>query len=173
MIPRNKVNLQMLKTLIIVILCFCCITLRSKDTCKKDTLIALQINNMRLLSVLDSVINFEKRCDYYKPDLLFFIHIYSAYNSSWIQVGSYGFELMNLGKHNLGFFIYKNHFFLVTGQFWDETLFSKTKEKKAVKYYEPRTDGVIDVYEDDSFTFWIYKYVNEGFIYNNQHTFCK
>lgn len=145
----------------------------SDNTCSKGHLTVLNIENGELSVIIDSIIDFEKRCDYYTKDLLFFVHLSP---DSTVQIGSFGFELVK-SKTELGCFIYREHLFIVSGKYLDKSLFSETENKEEIKYYAPMkydpNGAIIDIAEDDSFSFWVYKYVGGKFLFETRHTFCE
>ena len=140
-----------------------------------DSTTVLKIKDDNFISILDSVINFEKQCDYYTSDLLFSVGIN---RDSIIQIGSIDQIIKSDDIH--GCFIYKEHLFIVTGMSLRQSLFAVTDKKKKIKYYEPHEiydpkSGVvtIDIFEDDRFTFWLYKYIDGKFFFQGRHSYCK
>lgn len=151
------------------VLIFCVTLLLFGNIHKDSQLSTLKINNAEFMTILDSLLKHEKSLDYYSDSLLFSIHVQKNNDITLIQVGSIGNRIIKRGDE-LGCFIYKEHFFIVTGGSIEETIFEITDKKENVSYYLPKdsidSSGVvyIDVYEDDTYTYWNYRYY-EGHFY--------
>ena len=139
---------------------------KSQNLNTKDSLPVLRIENKKLLIILDSLIEFDRKCDFYDSNLVYIVHIQSAGNKSLIQFTS-THKLIRKGTE-IGCFFIKGHNVLVRGTY-NDTLFKKTRCKKRLNYYqpsdiiEPNRTVTIDIYEDDSYTQWDYKYYNGSF----------
>jgi hypothetical protein len=142
----------------------------------------LQIVNEELFVILDSIVDHEKQCDYYNPNLLFYIGIHD----NWIYdkmliIGSIGERIEN-SKSILGCFIYKNHLFFAEGKCLDDTLFKSTNQK--MKYHfaisksgiDPKT-GIMFIdsmdMQDDFYSYWYYIFENGNLIFDSKSTYCK
>jgi hypothetical protein len=171
----NKATLTHL-FVIFIALCFSLNTLAEKKSAK-DCLSLLQIKNEKLTIILDSIINHEMTCDYYRPDLIFSIHLQVIDGNKTLQIESIGFEKVRIGDEQ-GYFEYREHLFFVSGAYLEETLFVKTDKKKSFTYYQPynceeSNELILDIIEDDSFSFWIYEYIDCDFVFQEIHTYCK
>ncbi|MPM94386.1 hypothetical protein SDC9_141532 [bioreactor metagenome] len=135
-----------------------------------------------MITVLDSIIDFEAQCDYYSPNLVYSIGLKcEGKDTINIQIGSLGYDIMK-SKAHLGCFVYRGHLFVVSGRYLDKVLFYKTDERKIIEYYKSkgnignnqRNKIILDIIEDDSFSFWIYKYINGNMVFLNRYdTYCK
>lgn len=163
---------------ILIALCFSLTTLAEKKS-SKNCLSLIQIKNEKITIILDSVINHEMTCDYFSPGLIFSIHLQVIDGTDVLQIGSMGFEKIWIGDEQ-GYFEYREHLFFVSGAYIEETLFVKTDKKKSFTYFQPyNSDSVesdeliLDIIEDDSFSFWVYEYINDDFIFQEIHTYCE
>lgn len=150
----------------LVCLSMFCLLSKSQNINTKDSLPVLKVENEQLLVILDSLIEHDKRCDFYDSNLVYIVHIQPTEYITLIQFTS-SHKLIRTGNET-GCFTKKNHVVIVRGSY-DVTLFKKTRCKKAFNYYQP-SDGVdsngtviIDIYEDDSYTQWDYKYAKNNF----------
>lgn len=140
----------------------------------EDYLMVLKIRNNLLLNIIDSVVDFEKRCDHYSKDLLFFIRLNVI--DSTVQIESYKHAVKSA---DLGCLMYQGHLFIVSGKSLDTNLFIKTEEKRKIDYFRSKTEDdskigkVTDVVGNDSFTIWWYKYIDGKFILIDHHTICE
>lgn len=160
-----------------IALCFSPNTLAVKKA-SKDCLNLVQIKNEKLTIILDSIINHEMACEYYSPDLLFAVHTQIVGKSNDLMIGSVGFSIIRLGNEQ-GCFEYRGHLFIVYGQYLDNILFAKTDEKKKITYNKPNdntntepSELILDIIEEDSFSFWVYEYIDGDFIFQVMHTYC-
>lgn len=133
----------------------------------KAPLSVVEIKDSTFITIIDSLIDFEKRCDYYKPDLLFSVFLHM---DSTVQVGAMEGRISE-GAPNLGCFTYRGHLFVVGGRELNKDIFAVTDKKKTITYYEPSEKDVFQ--EDDSYTYWYYKYINGRFTLKSRHTFCE
>jgi hypothetical protein len=141
----------------------------------KNYLNQLLIENEELTFIVDSILNYEKNCDYYSSDLLYAIHIHGQGGFSTLTIGAVGFKTIEIGNE-LGYFNHRSHVFIVYGYCLDNTLFSKSGKKKTFNYFKPNNrDNEMIIYniEDDSFSFWIYKYIQGDFVFQGLHTHCE
>ena len=147
---------------------------------KTDSLKVVTIINKKLPPILNSITIHEKKCEYYSDSLVFYVFINDRNDLySEIQIGSIGNNVIRSGKE-LGCFLYKDHLFIIEGVI-EKSLFSFQNEFVKIDFQEINNkDGVIekgiiniDVYEDDSFSYWNYYYQNGNFIFESKHTFCR
>jgi hypothetical protein len=161
---------------IFIALCFSLTTL-AENKSAKDCLSLLQIKNEKFTLIIDSIIVHEMNCDYYRPSLIFSIHLQVIDGTHILQIESIGFEKVRIGGEQ-GYFEYREHLFFVSGAYLEETLFLKTDKKKSFTYYQPYNceesdELILDIFEDDSFSFWTYEYIDGDFIFQEIHTYCK
>ncbi|GHT48096.1 hypothetical protein AGMMS49965_26290 [Bacteroidia bacterium] len=138
---------------------------------------SLCVVNEILISILDNIVIHESHCEYYTPQLIFNIKLQ---HNNYILIGTIGNRILK-ASDNLGCFEYKNHLFVVDGNSLDTRLFSKTEKKKHAIFSKSKTGYDkkskrwtfdIDAIQDDSYSYWYYKYVNNEFIYQWSSTFC-
>jgi hypothetical protein len=130
--------------------------------------------------ILDSVVNFEKRCDYYNDSTIFVI-IVSPKNNDL-----YSLQITSTNKLNyamyfsntvLGCFYYQNHIFIVFDD--DNKLFKKTNKKSSIEYMQfnfsnsKNSPKISLKAKDETRTYWDYTIVNNKFIYNGKTTQCQ
>jgi hypothetical protein len=152
--------------------------LQAQHECITDSLSVVYIKNENLLPILDGFIEHEQSCDYYNSKLLFEIHSQTIYDTTIIQVESIGYEKNRVGDE-LGGFVYRGHFFFVTGMYLEETIFTLTYKKKLCEYYQYEDDYnheektlLIEIIDDDSFSFYVYYYMENEFHFKELHTYC-
>lgn len=145
----------------------------------KDTLDVLSIENQDLAKIFDKVIHHEKKCDYYNDSLFFSVHLQEKEGSLNVQIEPIGNRKIQLGNEK-GCIEHQGHLFFVEGKNLDSTLFSITGKSKNIIYYKSENlidsktgEAILDVIEDDSFSIWVYRYVNQSFVLENHHTFCR
>ena len=140
----------------------------------KDSLVVVQVKDTALVAIIDSLVDFEKRCDNYRPDLIFSIFLHM---DTTVQIGSISFLMKS--EADLGCFMHGQHLFIVTGRNLNPQLFQETNKKMGLVYYDPdknrdpKTGKVIILPEDDSGTHWLYKYVGGKFILIDRFSSCK
>lgn len=127
----------------------------------------VKVKDSTLLLIIDSLIDFEKRCEYYKPDLKFSVFLHM---DSTVTIESMDDRIYE-GEPNKGCFTYHGHLFIVGGKKLNENLFTKTGKKKIITYYKPSNKDLSP--EDDSYTMWVYKYMKGKFTLVGRHTFCQ
>jgi len=148
------------------------VSIESENDSRKESIDIIHVNDRVFLSILDSIINHEKQCVYYSPDLIFSIHNRKVKDTIIeYQIGAYGLALIDFTNNNYkGCFEYDGHWFVVEGLILDEQVFVKTDKKKEFVFYKPY--GVFEngsnysrVFEDDIYSFWIYQYIDHLFIF--------
>ena len=135
------------------------------------------VKNTDLLIILDSIIDYEKQCDYYSSDLLFSISVLPPDN--YIRIGSRGERSVNK-EFYVGCIEFNGHLILV--DHFDNRLFKKTGKKKnyifsksLTKFDENGNLLVIDSDEwmqNDSYSHWCYIYTNKRIIFDSKSTYC-
>ena len=160
---------------IFYLLTFVCNFIQAKDM---DSLMVIKLQSSELQEILNDVIKHEKRCDYYDPKIIYKINIQLVNDDYRLQIGTVGSNLVQIGNES-GCFTYQGHFFIIAGLL-PESLFAKTNHKKFIKYYkskegyDPETGEVIlDLIEDDSFSYWNYLYKDRTFKLIEVLTYCK
>lgn len=156
-------------------------SLKSETNKRVGHIEILQIKDSNLLSILDSIVSHEKHCVYYTPDLYFSVCTRIMNDTiTEFEIGSAGSILIESdNNYYQGCFEYKSHWFFVKGQELTETVFAKTNRKKAFVFDKPNriTSGgkiILNVIEDDRFSFWIYQYVDGMFSLKEMYDFyCK
>jgi len=128
-----------------------------------DSLELFQVKSDDLLLILDSIIKYEKQCVYYTPKLLFCIHPRIINDTIVIvQIGSFG-TILTKSEMYKGCLEFEGHLFFVWGNEYGSIL-KNTKKKEPIYYYECKDDEIV-VFEDDTYSIWIYYYYNENFIF--------
>lgn len=165
----------MLNGFIIFFLLACSIKSMSNNN---DSLNIFNIKNQDLIKIIDAAIRHEKNCTYYNDSLLFSIHLQEIEGSLNLQLESIGNKKIQL-ENEKGCIEYQGHLFLVTGTNLDSTLFSNSGRTNTINYYKPkdkidRKTGkpIFDIIEDDSFSVWIYRYVENHFVLDSYYTYC-
>lgn len=148
-----------------------CLSLRLKAVSRMAYLEVLEVKNKKLLPILDSIIKHEQQCVYYTPKLIFNIYSRKLNDSiDEVQIGAMGSILTRL-ELDEKCFEYAGHLFLVEG--CENSLFTNTNKKKKISYYIETNDVVIN-YDDDTYSFWIYNYINDRFFFRDMYdTYCK
>jgi len=165
------------------LLFFCVIflSLGTKVKCNENLIDNLCIVNENLFLLLDSIIEHEKKCEYYNTKLLFSIYLNTNINNQYsVLVGSIGNKVIKTGRE-IGGFRHKDHLFIVNGDSIDATLFLKTEEKlygifsKSKTGYNSKTKEWffdVDAMQDDSYSYWYYYYENGRFVFESKSTYC-
>lgn len=137
---------------------------------QNDTLSELEIINSDLSNIIDSLISFEEGQDYFDSSLSFFIDIQNADSIMVLQIGSCSPKILKRGNE-LGFTLYKSKFIIVRGSEVDKSIFRITERKQVYSFYvsseeydQESGEVLIDIYEDDMYTNWVYKFSNGHFL---------
>jgi hypothetical protein len=145
---------------------------------KLDSLNVLNVKEEGFVKVLDHILNQEKACAYYSPNLIYMVNLQSFNDSCTVQIGSVGIRTIKIGNE-IGCFIFDGHLFIVSGGKFDELLFDQVNERKYVNFLDPKkkrksTSGrvIITSREDDSFSFWTYQYKKGDFYVVETHKMC-
>ena len=148
---------------------------------KTMELAKIEVKRENFKSILDSLIQHEKICDYYSPDLLFVINIKKKSEHTSILIESIDDKNIALDLKPYGYFYRGNHLFLVEGDELD-CLLRITEIKNEFEYleydifYEEYNDEgqrVLRVILDDSFSQWEFSYSGENLILRKQNTACE
>ena len=143
--------------------------MNNKSLDDKNRIYKLVLESDELSIVIDSLITHEKQMNYYSSDLLFTVHIQKHQEVTLIQVGSLGKCRVNIGNE-LGWFYRNDNLFIVSGDCLDQTLFKPTEVEIDQDIYnhifchESEEIGIIEVYENDEFTYWDFIYRNGKFV---------
>jgi len=166
----------MIKYLYIILFCSLSNAIEQKIE-NADSLVVIKVINRELYDILDHIIDHEKKCTYYSPDIMFDIYIFNSEDKKvGIQISTIGKVRYKLG-YEKGIFKYKGHTFFVSGII-DNTIFSLTKKKIRYIYEEMKikysSDGDIihDFGEDDSLSYWNYYYLDNSFLLDSVSTYC-
>ena len=136
-----------------------------------DTLCIMQIKNEKLFPILDSIIMYEKDCEYYNPKLLFSIQCRNVNDTIiMLQIGAFGSIIPKLNRDK-GCFEFGGHLFFVRGDAYN-SIFENTNRKRHINYYIPEKNVVLE--EDDTYSIWIYRYYKNDFkLIALWENFCK
>ncbi len=151
----------------------------SQHVVKTSKLPILLITDTCLNSVLDSVVNFEKSCDYYNDSLFFTVDVRVIKEVYELQIGSSNNinEALDYFEPIYGCLYYENHLFIIynpaSDKFFKRT--EKTKKFKYIKYDKSYQKGdTLTLYYilDDSYTYWNYWYINNKFVFEGRSSSC-
>lgn len=140
-----------------------CLNAQNKKEIKLPLLI---VKEEKLLTLLDSIVIHEKKCDYYRDDLLFSISLEKTKKDGTVYVIIESIKTINIDPK--GYFYYKKHLFVTNGEGL-LNLFFITKDKKgftAETNFKP-------LIHNDSFSQWSFWYYNNNFILDALSTYCK
>lgn len=153
-----------------LLICFACLNImvvKSKNIEINDSLAVLKVENNELLNIVDSLLEHEKTMEYYDSNLVFYVDILHRKGITLLSIGSFH-KIIKTGNE-IGCFTVKNHFFIVSSNY-ETKLFKRTKCKRKFNFYQSQErindssgDVIIDIYEDDSYTQWNYRLINEKF----------
>lgn len=155
---------------------------------KSVDLVAVSCKNQELITIIDSVFNSEKNCDYYNDTLLLCMtFILNPENEKMVSVyfetGTNMKAVFNKEKHlqPQSFFIYDNHYCMIFNYVPNE-LFESTDKKERFVFQNTtcnfKTSGkqtkdiTISTYEDDSFSNWTYYFYNDRFHFYDHYSYC-
>jgi hypothetical protein len=163
--------MKVLYSLLIFNVVFCASS-KTEQGNRADYLEILQIKHEKLLSILDSIIRHQKQCIYYTPELIFCIHPRNINDTIVeIQIEAIGSVALKSDRRK-GCFDFGGHLFLVTGDEY-KAILKNTNKKRQISYYRPNKDEIA-IYEDDTYSMWIYHYINDDFIFKEMwEMFCK
>lgn len=170
-----------LKIILISLYCLNTIDIAAQYKEKQIELERLKINKDAFLDVIDEIIIHEKRCNYYNCNLLFSINIKKGKNNFILSIESGRDINLLLPLNSYGYFYCQNHLFIVQGVKCKD-IFLNLGTIKSFKYldYNNRSDfkgkrekgRKISVYNNDSFSQWHYRYIDDKFILEDKLTFC-
>jgi len=137
----------------------------------------LTFENQTLVSILDSIILFEKKCVYYNDSLPFCLTIEESNEincvnnkneiDTTIQIESFNEIGAALRIHPIGYFKFLSHLVFVYGKMHD-ILFTKSSQFKSF-YYKTTKLRITD----DSFTQCVFKYSNGKLTLVHRYTYCE
>jgi hypothetical protein len=168
----NKIILSFILSLTVLFLC----SFMGNDDKIDYPLDVVCVKKQNLLVILDSIIDSEKKCDYYSSDLLFSI---SILNDNNILIGSIGDRIVDPDSKD-GCFEYKDHLFFVSNI--DNRFFKKTRKKRNYVFSKSLTEFdeegnllVVDAdewFQNDSYSYWYYTYKDDSFVFESKSTYC-
>lgn len=161
----------MKKHVFIYVLFFCTIgSLANSQDLKIIQLPFVSMKDTAIKIILDSVVTFEKRCDYYNDSTIFVINVFpknkDLYSVQITSTNKLNFA-MYFSNTVLGCFYYQNHLFVVFDD--DNKLFKKTNKKSSIEYLQfnfsksKNSPKITVSAKDESRTYWYYTYVNNKF----------
>lgn len=170
-----------MKLIIVIFISFCfyrC-SIFSQHIVKSSELSVLSIVDTSLNSILDSVLIFEKNCDYYSDSLFFTIDVRIIKESYELQISSSNNinEALDYFEPIYGCLSYENHLFIIFNPV-SERFFKRTEKKSKfnyIKYDKSYQKGdSLTLYHiiDDSYTYWTFWYVNGVFIFKDRSSSC-
>lgn len=141
----------------------------------------LELKSENFKTILDSIIEHEKICDYYKPDLLFTINIKKTSDHASILIESIDDKNIAFDLKPYGFFYRGKHLFLVDGDIL-ACLLVKTEIKTKFEYleydvfyeeYNDKGQRILRIIIDDSFSQWEFLYSQGNLTLANKSTTCE
>ncbi len=153
---------------------------RAQHKEKEILLKNLEIQNRQLTPILDSIVNHEKKCDYYSCKLTFTINVKSSTFYPSFTIESISDRNLALSLEPYGYFYKKGHLFIVDGDMSNE-LFAKQEESKKFKFLEYDTSfeeydsegrRILRVVTDDSFTMWEYQLASGNIEFVEGYSLC-
>ena len=160
-----------------ILISFISFPINAKKTIDPGFVDILEVVDKDMIVILDSIVEHEKRCDYYDSGLIFGIGFYGG---NIVSIGTGG---KRIAKSNaiVGCFYYKKHLFFVKGRLY-ETIFKKTTQRMQYNFavsqsgIDPKT-GIFFMdsmdMQDDTYSYWTYKYKDNKFTFIGSSTFCK
>lgn len=134
---------------------------------QKSELPILKCKNEKVNFILDSLFNHEKNMAYYDSDIDYYIDLQKKDTSIIMSIGSFH-NIIKTGSEK-GIYQYCEDTVIVSG--FIEPLFEIQNETISYNFYEPQvheisdsSEVLIDIYEDDSYTYWNFLITN-GRIY--------
>lgn len=162
-------------TLISILFHSSCYT-HAQENRQEVSLTVMDLINVDLQSIIDSIMEHEKKCEYYTPELVFEILLKETNDTLNLQISAVGKQMYKIG-YERGILKYKDHLFFVSGKL-DNRIFLPTKEEFYYKYkevkdeYDPKTGALILISDDDSYSYWGYKYIDKKFVFDYVSTYC-
>ncbi len=130
---------------------------------------SVEINEMDIYNIIDSLIDYEKQCGYYSDTLSFIINTYkdTSYNDTTIfSITSTNRLKILMSRYSTGYFIYKRHFFVIENELISN-LFFRTSKKRLFTY----SIWLVPMVDFGSHS-WLYFYGNDNFIFDSGETPC-
>ena len=160
-----------------ILISFISFPINAKKTIDPGFVDILEVVDKDMIVILDSIVEHEKRCDYYDSGLIFGIGFYGG---NIVSIGTIGKRIAK-SESIMGCFYYKKHLFFVVGRLY-ETIFKKTSQRMQYNFavsqsgIDPKT-GIyfmdsMDM-QDDTYSYWTYKYKDNKFTFIGSSTFCK
>jgi len=149
----------------------------AKDTNNVIILDSLEIKNMEMMIIIDSIITNERKCDYYSNNLSFGISIFKYGDTIQFSISSDINKDIFLRDSPLGYFCFNGHLFFIKGSISTDLL-SYSSSKRDFTYKKrslPKSKGhttVIPFFEDDRFTMYVYLFTNNHFLYDSGSPPC-
>jgi hypothetical protein len=153
-------------------------TLLSQHIEKSNVLTHLTIVDSNICIVLDSIVENEKKCEYYNEKLIFVFDIKKSKDEYHLTIESVNDSNIIQGLEPYGYFYFDNHLVIIDGDICKK-IFSSTKRTRKFRYieydlsYQEDDKKVIYYFNDDSYSNWHYLYTNGNLIFKNKFTTCR
>jgi hypothetical protein len=166
--------------ILLAIIAVSCMSLSPDNEYQTSYIDIVRVKNKKLLYILNSILVYEKKCDYYKPGLRFNILSRMINDSIYeFSIGAFDSSLIEGGEeHYKGYFRHGGHDFFVQGEELNESVFTKTRRKKEFVFYpawETMSDGrlLLRLISDHTYSGWTYHYINGKFFLDSMDEgFC-
>jgi hypothetical protein len=176
MLVNPHLSVKSFQAILLIALCVINIQCTTNAIQEEIEIPLLVIKHPELHEILDSLISFEKKCDYYNEELLFVIRIFEHEGELRIHLSSYGLPPKLYHSNEIGVVIREYHSFIVRGEFIDD-LFDATDEVRKVNFYIPdklTSEEFEDILEESvKYTTWYYKYIDNNFISDGKYSLCE
>ncbi len=163
------------KLLICIILLAQNSLLFSESTTKEVKLFFIKDINENFVSIVDSIIELEKKCDYYTDSLFFYVSVIEypeKPDSLYIDFDS-NTDITDISNFkSLVFFRRDSHYFFVRGMI-SEKLFFLMDDPEVFSYKTIETKEMEDLkIIDDSYSYWTYLFHNNKFYLLRSFSWC-
>lgn len=156
----------------------CSHALLSQHIEKYNILTHLTIADSNICIVLDSIVENEKKCEYYNDKLIFAFDIKKYKGEYYLTIESVNDSNIVQALEPYGYFYYDSHLVLINGDTCKK-IFSTTKHQRKFKYFEYELNyqkddkKVIYYFNDDSYSNWHYLYTKGNLIFKDKFTSCR
>jgi hypothetical protein len=167
--------LNKLQKLLITLLILINIQCTPNDLIQEREMSILEVIHPELQQILTSYIEHEKRCSYYSDELIFHLLFYEYENVIEVHISSSNIYPIVYQSNEYGVLLHHHHLIIVQGIYVND-LFNDTDKTRILKFYNSDRMTWEELYDladdDESYTFWVYKYVNNEFVLYGKQSFC-
>lgn len=169
-----------MKQIILIMIIFFGVNSNAQHLKKQIELQQLILRNENFEKVLCEIVENERKCEYYSCNLLFLIDMESK-SPTLFNIESIFDRNIAFGLEPRWYFYFKEHLFLVRGNFISDFFEIFDDRKKIFEYlkYDPfykdpmNNSQKVYYFTDDSFSQWQYLYEEDVFKLQSKYSLCQ